>query len=984
MKDNLSTLFRNNGQESKVSMLLAQSLFLGFFFGAFDIIAYSLLLSEFNEKMMARGFLLSGALSMVLFYFNSKLKITLRNTLLICSVIALIIWGLLTFSYSKWLVLIMFILTGPLNIFAFSIARETISRLNSDNKESTDFLSDAGMIAGTILISFLIPVILSFHFSPVSILLPGAISLFAAAFFNYRMSRNSGIPDPRDTGNSFAFVNFNKYPLVRIMAIFAGISILTGFIIQYSFLALANGHYHSTSELASFLGLFTGTIMIVSGFVKWILFPGILHKYGIRICFLFPPAVIALSAIVALIVGAVAGVSSHAFFVLAAVSAFLSTVLILSVLTPSFKVIYRSLDKRLSNIIQTNTNSWQKPFPLLISGIFLTAFSYLDFSLLYYSVILITPVLIWMYIAYRIHDIYKKQISHISINKESGFQVIEDSLNQRFAGYLQFKGNYYNLISGDFSILNKTKNKWYFEEIIDYSWSKKDINLVPVLKKTSFIPDLDEGIKRRSSEVLEILQKKNVYFKYTDDKIAEAVKILSGARMPHTSQILSLLRNNSVESKRLAIFMIGKFQLTDLLSVVCDCLNTPGLTCDAYEVLKSFGPEAEKELIRFYLVSAGNPKLSKLIIQLLGNAGTKGATGFLFSRLWSNSRQLKEIILKFLLANGFKPSDDEKHRLDQLASEVIGTLAWNLAAKTSLEKENDKALLDSIDRETERWENFLFNILSVSYGSQPVLSILHNSKDTTIEGVVATLDLTDAIISPYLSPRLKALLDFPEKTKIKKLSRFYSVEILSHEKLLEDILNRDYNLISLWTKALSLRGISKIAGAESEQNVLALLFSPEEMIREETARLIGRTRPDLFYSASQRLPDTTRSGLEKIINKTTNERQLLFEKVLFLTRFFKGIPEDDLISLASEMKYIVTFGGETLKSGDGCIVWPLNTGNDEVYIMYNVESDIPGRRFSERHDLSFYILALPAIEEYHFRFPEESREILKYIDQNQT
>ncbi len=48
------------GEESMVSMLLAQSVFLGIFIGAFDIAAHSLLLSTFDEKMMARGYIVSG------------------------------------------------------------------------------------------------------------------------------------------------------------------------------------------------------------------------------------------------------------------------------------------------------------------------------------------------------------------------------------------------------------------------------------------------------------------------------------------------------------------------------------------------------------------------------------------------------------------------------------------------------------------------------------------------------------------------------------------------------------------------------------------------------------------------------------------------------------------------------------------------------------------------------------------------------------
>ena len=91
-----------------------------------------------------------------------------------------------------------------------------------------------------------------------------------------------------------------------------------------------------------------------------------------------------------------------------------------------------------------------------------------------------------------------------------------------------------------------------------------------------------------------------------DERIISAKKVLSETRMPQTTEILRLLRDKSPESKRLAIYMIGKFRLSDMLPEVCECLNIPGLETDAAAVLSAFGNSAEEELIRFYLVSSGN------------------------------------------------------------------------------------------------------------------------------------------------------------------------------------------------------------------------------------------------------------------------------------------------------------------------------------------------------------------------------------------
>jgi hypothetical protein len=67
-----------SGEESMVSMLLTQSVFLGIFIGAFDITAHSLLLSAFDEKMLARGYMVSGIagvlVTSVYFWFLPRVK----------------------------------------------------------------------------------------------------------------------------------------------------------------------------------------------------------------------------------------------------------------------------------------------------------------------------------------------------------------------------------------------------------------------------------------------------------------------------------------------------------------------------------------------------------------------------------------------------------------------------------------------------------------------------------------------------------------------------------------------------------------------------------------------------------------------------------------------------------------------------------------------------------------------------------------------
>ena len=333
--------------------------------------------------------------------------------------------------------------------------------------------------------------------------------------------------------------------------------------------------------------------------------------------------------------------------------------------------------------------------------------------------------LILVFVAFRVYTEYRKAILNEAEKEghsgsENVISEVPGILKSRFSAYMHFRTDYFSLISGDYSVLDKIRNKWYFEKLIDQAHSKKDINLLPVLKKAAINSGLEEIVRQHSIEVVEILEKYSTSSTSEDEKINGANKILAGTRRPQTTLILRLLRDNSIESKRLAIYMIGKFKLSDLLSEVCGCLSIPGLEIDAYSVLRSFGKDAEDELFRVYLITSGNVSTSKTILRLLGKTCTKESIGFLFSRLSSNSRQLKEIAVKCLIDCGFKPSEEDKDFLHQLTSEVIGLITWNLSAKICLERSNDNLLLEEVNKEIARWEKFLFNVLTITYNSDAI------------------------------------------------------------------------------------------------------------------------------------------------------------------------------------------------------------------------------------------------------------------------
>ncbi len=152
------------------------------------------------------------------------------------------------------------------------------------------------------------------------------------------------------------------------------------------------------------------------------------------------------------------------------------------------------------------------------------------------------------------------------------------------------------------------------------------------------------------------------------------------------------------------------------------------------------------------------------------------------------------------------------------------------------------------------------------------------------------------------------------------------------KSLFEDIINCDYNLISVWTKACTLRSIAEIEEEDLGESVVALLFSPEELLREESARLIARSGKELYKTTSERIPEATRKQLDKIIAGEITEKELVFEKVRFLTSCFKEIKEDELLFLADKMLFARNDERGIYSQPSNTIAWSFSSEKSEPEI----------------------------------------------------
>ena len=172
MRDSLFSLRGiKSGERYMVLMLLAQALFLGIFIGTFDISAHSLFLSIFDEKMLAKGYIVSGLAGIILLsiYFFLQTRMKFRNfeflNLITVTAITLFLWISLVNNPSKWIIFLVFIMLGPLNIISIIGFRTAAGATFAHLKRNREYaIVDSSLIIGIIISCFSVPLLLTANF----------------------------------------------------------------------------------------------------------------------------------------------------------------------------------------------------------------------------------------------------------------------------------------------------------------------------------------------------------------------------------------------------------------------------------------------------------------------------------------------------------------------------------------------------------------------------------------------------------------------------------------------------------------------------------------------------------------------------------------------------------------------------------------------------------------------------------------------------
>jgi AAA family ATP:ADP antiporter len=1014
MKDRLILLKGiEPAKKSTIFFLLLQSIFLGIFYGTFDITAHSLFLSIYDEKSLAIAYALSGLAGIVLTYVYKFLKLRIRvksfitGNFIFISLVTLALWILLMRIPVKTAVYFMLVLFGPLNILAMLGFQSVTGILfNKNGRKKIDESNESGVIAGIMLGCFIIPILLLLKLQVNNMLIISIVSIIVVVVAQIALSKES-INAATDivSGRSNPVISMLKEnSFKRIALIFVALSVFALFFIQYSFLAATRLQYPQVYDMAMFLALFAGIMMLFAFLSRLFVFPILARNYGLKFNLVVVPVILAFFTILTIVIGAITGFSDYGsngfimFLILLALNRFISRASGESVGSGSIKVIFQPLDQGVWRILGETIKGPFNEIIVLLSCLVLAGLGSFSFmKIIGFSWALLIIIIVWIYISFRLYSEFRRYLLEThktDVPEQTAGQVEEISggLSGRAAGMTLFRLNYYKLLTGDMSVLEKTSNRWLIEQVIYHTEIHQDPCMKSALKEISTGKIFDETMRHRAARILAQLEETGGDPWKLQDKtmsskdrqeIIDARKILSGQTLPQTTQILRLLRDKDIESKRFAIYMIGKFHLADMIKEVCDCLGVVELGIDIDVVLKSFGQEATNHLVNAFLRFSGNINISRSLIRLIGSSCSGGSKDFLFTRIWSSSRLIREMATAELIQCRYIAKKQDQPRLYDLISEIVDIVNWNNRVQAVISEAGNTVLDGSICKDNDRWILFLFNLLSITCGYTIVEKIKENIENSSSSAISYAYEIIDIITDETIKYKLINLIDIIAcKEKIKNTKKYLQVAMDEYYQIAEDILNRDYNCTSIWVKASTLRTMGELPGNDLRESVNAMLFSPEKILWEEASLLINRVDKTIFRPVLQRIEKERRQLIERIIAGQIIQKELIYEKLLFLSSVFAGIPEDMLLQLTDSLVYSEVF--PSIESGEQnmFLLWAFDTGRKRVtpFLLQADNVNLVRKYCIGSQIKDYYMLPLDNIEETGSRLPVLLSDTYSYID----
>tara|TARA_R110002012_G_scaffold160472_1_gene322368 strand:- start:7790 stop:11041 length:3252 start_codon:yes stop_codon:yes gene_type:complete len=1019
------------GEEKQMWLLLGKGFFMGIFLATYTVGAETLFLSKMGEGMLEIAFFIGGFLGIVSTIVFVSLQrninfssLAITNTFLIFGYVTLL-RGTYEFYDSPWITFAFFVMMGPITAITLLTFWGVFGRMFS-LRASKRIMGgiDTGQMLATALAFFSIPVLRKINLindttDLLFISIVGAFGIFIFTLLivkNYNLDIATKKVSREKPNTSYTDLLKNKY--LGLLSLFLIFSCASAVFAEYSFYTSVEVMYPDEAELSDFLSAYDGIIILVSFIFQSFFNDIIIGKYGLKVSLMVMPIVLGGFVLGAIVSGHFFGytVKNDAyilFFLFTGMGRLLSASLKDALENPAFKIYFLPLDIKIRFDIQSRIEGVVNEFAVLVSGAALFLLGLLSFfSLIYYSYVIIILCIVVIYLAAKLYDEYKGTLkitltrqkealgSKGTKNENSTVNVLQREFDEHNADSIVLSLKLFEKMEPILfrRVLVETL-KSPFAEVRKYAYNKcRQVNnfenLAEIKKLASY--EQEEEIRNLAIEVIAFLQISEDY-ELDEIPVRKLVRSTNKADRVFAAQILAklddekfvpllieLLRDINTDVRIAAMASAGLAKWPELWPILVENLHVP-LYANAAKAALTTGGEPVLHTVDTAFYKTGQQANTMFrVIQILGRIGGPEAV----ERLWKKIDFPDKVIVSELLLSlsylGYHAKDFQAARIKIQIEAEIGDIAWNIKVLTEIpdETETDLLLMQAIEEENAQNYDDIYMLMALIYDSQAVELVKENINLATSESVTFAVEMLDIFLEDELKPKAFPVFDeLKPQERLARLNDFYPPEeFLGYEDLLLSIINRDYNHINRWTKAVALYRLSMMDDAKVSADLIANLFNPDKLILQTSAWIIYKKDKLEYQKHTRRIKPGVKKDLDRAIVPPTfveteedlHLKMLLIEKAVFVKGLdlFKTIPGSvltDIVDMAEEvrMKEGITF----VTKGDN--------GNAPIYMIVSgevMEHDDLGHsdKLGSREVIGFNKLVETDVFEYSYTTLKET------------
>lgn len=974
IKSLLSILNVIEGEEKPVLLLLGYGFFMGIFLAAYKIVATTLFLNQLSEYL-GEAFFLSGVLGVIStwLYATSQNRFHYSRLIIfnIVSIFIFIAFARVMFAYydSQWLVFALFIMLGPITSLLLLGFWGVFGRL-FDLRQSKRLVGgiDSGQLTAIIITTFSIPFIIPYITDIINILLIGEIGLaISIVFFVLIMLRHhltSFHLKNAEIRRETTFVKMFKNSYIVYLAMFLFLSMAAFVFVDFSFMNVTEQQYPDEKQLASFLGVVEGSIMIISLLIQTFVNERLIAMYGLRTSLILLPIILLIFTGLAIGAGYIFGfdVSNPSFiwfFLFISLSKLFVTTLREAIENPVFKLFFMPLDSKIRFDIQTKIEGTINELSRALSGGLILVLGFLPFfKLIHYSWILIAIIIGWAYLLFKIYNLYKVNIRlKLERQKEEADMVEQKGKNLLVTKlFSSIDGNNPNLIIFALRALSKIGPD-IFKTKIESIKNDHSIELTEKVIKTletdfSFIhiahlskieKKEKEGQKSGKSNGKSAFDEEvsDLIKSHDKDDRKLAAELLSAIEAEDSvSLLIELLNDTDSGVIKAAMNSAAELKKQELLPFVFDNLLRKNYKDAASDALKKYGEVAFPSLETIFYNSEQNVDIKIEIVNIYGKLGGDQAEDFLWNKIDYPDRNIVSQVLISLSHCGFSAQEDQVQRIKIFIEEDIANIVWNLKAIEQLDGQSNSGLsviVDSLREENEHNYTHIYMLLSMIYDQKSIELVQENIETKTNEGISYAIELLDVFLSEDLKQKIIPILDDTSDIDIiRRLQLYYPNIEMSFDEIIKLLINREFNSINRWTKTSTIHfiGKNKILG-KFDMELIANLFNPDQLLMEISAWSMNEIDEDFYGGNSARLEPDEEKHLQNLIlgQKFENDSELRPHMMFEIVNFLKKrtlLGELPSYILASIVDYI-----DEVYLEDKTNIEPSDWHNDCFYIIYD-------------------------------------------------